>query len=240
MNHNMRIEVGFDEDHQAIQPMIDFFADSFNSELVWREKQAGKAVDQAVRIIIQIIGTWAAERFLLDPLADKSSDWIAALKSYWRDSPRLRRLEITIKFNDNSTTFEFNVSETGDAKTLIDVWPRLIEILNAAKNLQETGFDISRIRMIPDGTSEYLVLGYLKNRPSYIYDLQNRKFGLININPSRSDEDLSVELWKLNVLIRRLDYHKAIKELGHEVSENELSSSSAEIDQIKETFQGNT
>lgn len=228
MTNHIEIFLKAEDDDAIVQPLIDFF-DPIAPTTIHKPELVFKSIEP-VQLILTIATTWAAERFVLAPLADRAEEWWKGVSFLWKQSNARRQLGITINFQFPTDKFQVIIDETSDPGSLKLVWNYVQQASELYAQARDQEIQIDKIRLIPDGTSDMLVIAYNGNRPIYVADL---KAGTLKPIRSLSSEESSKELWMLSTDIRRYDYLKMLVVRGRQVSEEEIHQLKSEIDSRK-------
>jgi hypothetical protein len=224
MTNHIELFLGAEDDDEIIQPLINFF-EPIAPTTIHKPDLVVKSIEP-IEILITIAASWASKRFVLDPLADRAAEWWKGISYLWTQSNAKRQLGITINFQFPDDKFHIIIDETSDPIALKHIWNYIKKINDSYAEARDKGIQIDKIRLIPDGTSDMLVIAYRGNRPMYMVNLEEKSLKPIKTS---SSEETTTELWKLNILIKRLDYLNMLNERGYIVSEEEVNQLENEI-----------
>ena len=121
-----------------------------------------KGPNSLVYIALTVAGTWAAERFILDPLADRALEWWQTITSLGRNS-----YKIEVIFEDDDMTFE--TIKFTNPLILNKLW-RTFKSVSDIIASHPLDLEISRILIVPYKSDIPLVIASTWNRPKYIID----------------------------------------------------------------------
>ncbi|MGD2105537.1 MAG: hypothetical protein PVJ55_10555 [Anaerolineae bacterium] len=182
MNNQVEVRIGYRDDEKIVGELVKFFEPVAAPRVTRREETARKTWVAPITIILSIVGEWAAERYILDPLADRAEEWWKAIVSTWRRSKSKRRFNVTVQFDSDTNALEMEVSDVSDEETLKQVWSHVRRAHQISHDARERGTLLSKVRILPDGMQGLLVIGYERNRPRYVIDM--RSGALQPIEPS--------------------------------------------------------
>jgi hypothetical protein len=111
------------------------------------------------------------------------------------------------------------------------VWSHIANAFHARNKLK--GVDISQIRILPDKTQGFLVIGYEGNRPLYILDHETGNFKSIPTLSKGESQEFDSETFIITELIRHLEYLRLIRDVGHKVSDEKIRDLEKEIQERK-------
>jgi hypothetical protein len=225
MNNSVDIELEYDDDEAAIESIKDFFA-PFAIVHVNRAELETKSWDKAIEIVLIIIGTWASEKYVLDPLANKASEWINSIKTFWEKSGFQYKVNVIVKFQQDN--FEIHFIGAHEPEVILQVWKvakDVIELL-LTQNIQ-----VTKIRITTNAEKGFLVIGYCGNQPKYTINLGKKVVSPIKASSNTDEGEFNpeLELWVIEQLERRLEYLKFIKQNGYDVPQSEIIKSEKEI-----------
>jgi hypothetical protein len=233
MKEQVDIQLPFEDDETIVEQIVEFFRPVATPSIQKKEQTEIKAWGDPVVIVLTIVCEWAATRYVLDPLADRVEEWWRGISSLWEKSKPKRRLNIVAKFDHITDRLEIEITDTSDPEVLKQVWYYIMQVSRAYQYAKNRGIQLGKVQILADGTQDMLVIGYEDNRPTYTVDLENQALKKIKqLPPSGESRDASAELWILGQLIRRLDYLRALAEMGYDVSTSEISELESEI-QVK-------
>jgi len=232
MNNSVDIELEFDDDESSIESIKDFFAPFATIHINRAESKAIKSWDKVIEIVLTVIGTWASEKYILDPLADKAGEWLKSIKNFWEKAGFQHKVNVIIKFQQDDDNFEIQLIGSHEPEILRQVWQTakdVIELLQAQK------IQIDKIRITSNADNSLLVIGYTKNQPKYTINLSNKGVLPIKASPNtdKDEFDPEVKLWYIAQLEKRLEYLKFIKKKGYDVPESEIANLALEIQSKK-------
>jgi len=231
MDNRVEFQLQFGDDEAIVDELTRFFA-PVATPYVWKEEEkAVKAWETAIVIVLTIVGEWATQRYVLNPLADRAEEWIKGIFSAWGKSKSKRSFNIIVKFGQDADTFEVQVSDTSDQEVLKQVWGYIGQAHQVAQRLLKQGTSLDKIRILPNGTQGLLVIGYEGNQPKCTINLEDGSTLLIPAS-SPTDEPLDPKghLWLVEQLIRRLAYLKMLVEKGYSVPGDEIPRLEREIE----------
>jgi hypothetical protein len=233
MNNSVDIELEFGDDEATIESVKDFFAPFATVHVNKAEQKAQKSWDKAIEIVLTIIGTWASEKYILDPLASKAGEWLNGLQTFWGKSGFQHKVNVIIKFQQGESNFEIQLLGAHEPEILRQVWQTAKDVIEL---LQTQNTQVNKIRITSNADKSLLVIGYSGNQPKYTIDLSKKSVLPIKASPN-SDEnefDPEVKLWLIAQLEKRLEYLKFIKQKGYDVPGAEIESLEAEIQSKKD------
>ena len=198
------------------------------------EERHVKESYEAISIVLSIVGGWAAGRYLLDPLADKATEWTQAIRNVWARSGSNHPIHIVINFDDDTNPMSIEFLKTTDLRSLEKIWSDIEQVLQARAQAEALGIQLQRVRVLWDGSDDFLAVGYEAGRPAYLIDLQKTQLQPLQHKPTSIDGvDAATEVWLLEKIIEHNNYMQAIRQRGHEVSSDKLRGAQNEIDQRK-------
>lgn len=228
MNNQVELQIGYRDDEKIVSELIEFF-EPVASPSVWkREETAAKAWADLIEITLMIVGDWASQRFVLDPLANRAEQWWEGVAATWRRSESRRSFNVTVEFKHDTDRLRVEVSETSDEETLKKLWSYVCRAHHLCESTRDRGISLSKVRILPNGMQDVFVIGYDGNRPRYIIDLDSGAWRQIKPIGDES-QDSSQSLWVMEQLIRRLQYLQTLARNGYQVSEEEVASLKREI-----------
>jgi hypothetical protein len=223
MNNQVELQIGYRDDEKIVSELIEFFAPVASPSVRKREETAAKAWVDPIVVALTILGEWAAQRYVLDPLANRAEEWWQAIAATWRRSESRRSFDVSVVFEHDTDRLEVEVSDTSDEETLKQVWSYVSRAHRICQSARDRGISLSKVRILPDGMQDVFVIGYESNRPSYIIDLPTGALRRIKA-PDDESQDSHKRLWVVEQLIRRLQYLQTLARDGYEVSEEEHAS----------------
>lgn len=234
MKNQVEFQLHFKDDETLVEHLVEFFRPIAVPHVRKKEEVAVKSWEAVVGIVLTIVGEWAATRYILDPLADRTKEWQQSISSVWKKSKSKRKFSILVKFEHTTDNLEIEINETSDQEVLRLVWQYVRRASQMRQKALEQDVQLDGIRILPDGTGNTLVIGYEGNRPTYTIDLENEALKKLESSASTDEtKDPSLKLWKLNVLVLRLDYLKMLAESGYDVSTDEIIELEREIEAAK-------
>lgn len=223
MDSVVEFEIQSEDDEAILDELAGFFEPVAIVRTKKREPIAAKSWQAVVGVALVIVAEWAAVRYVLDPLADRAGEWFKGVKSVWRKSRSKRPFNVVVRFGPADDAFEVQMSPTIDREALSRIWDHVGEAYQVCEESRTHGVALEKIRIVPDGTQEMLVVGYESNCPKYIVDLENKALRLIDTaSPLDEEREVSVQLWLIEQLINRLTYLKVLREHGHSVQEDKV------------------
>jgi hypothetical protein len=234
MDNRVEFQLQFGDDEAIVDELTRFFA-PVATPYVWKEEEkAVKAWETAIVIVLTIVGEWATQRYVLNPLADRTEEWIKGIFSAWEKSKSKRSFNIIVKFGQDADTFEVQISDTSDQEVLKQVWGYIGKAHQVAQSARKQGTSLDKIRILPNGTQRPLVIGYESNRPKYTINLEDGSILQIPASsPTDEPLDPEVQLWLVEQLIRRLAYLRMLVEKGYSVPKDEIPRLEREIEDEK-------
>lgn len=230
MDNRVEFHLQSEDDEAAVEELTRFFT-PVAAPHVWKEEKTVKAWEAAIAIVLTIVGDWAAQRYVLDPLADRAEEWIKGIFSTWEKSKSKRSFNIIVKFGQDANTFEVQVSDTSDQEVLKQIWEYIRKAYQVAQSARKQGISVDKIRILPDGPQRLLVIGYERNRPKYTINLENGSiFQIPALSPTGESLDPEAQLWLVEQLIRRLAYLRMLVEKGYSIPEDEIFQLEREIE----------
>lgn len=180
------------------QGLQDFFS-SVGSVSLKREDSGVKTDFGIVQVVIGIVGSWAAERYILDPLADQLQNWVNTVSSL--DG---KHFKVSVRFQGGKPV-EFDTLELSHPALIIEIW-RIIKSASdilASKMMLE---DIDRIHIVPHREHNPLIIVYKKNRPFFILDIPQKRILPIRdeSKTGRSRSRAFVEIEQLALRLERI------------------------------------
>lgn len=228
MNNQVELQIGYRDDEKIVSELIEFFELVASPSVGKREESAAKAWAYLIEITLMIVGDWAAQRFVLDPLANRAAQWWEGVAATWRRSESRRSFNLTVEFKHDTDGLEVEMSPTSDDKLLKQAWRYVSRAHDVCQSARDRGISLSKVRILPNGMQDVFVIGYDGNRPSYTIDLDSGAWR--RIKPIGDESlDSSQSLWVIEQLIRRLQYLQMLARNGYQVSEEEVASSKREI-----------
>ena len=175
---------------------LESFFKDFGEVEVEKIALAIKGELDIVQVLITIAGTWVAERYILDPLADKLAAWQKAAVSL-----KDKQFKIVVHFrNGKLTSFEtIRISSPFIVGRLWQIIKSISDLL-AAKDV-DMSFD--QVLIVPNGTNDPLIIAHQGNRPTQVINLAEK-----TISPIReiSGESPELAFWEIEQLALRLEY----------------------------------
>ena len=197
---------------------------------VWNSGvRAAKALD-AIEIAISITASWAAVRFLLDPLAKRTDEWIKGVVELWQNSKPKRPIRITMRFKQQADTLDVEVSGTTDEVVLKRIWTNIQTVVEVRIDAKEQGTVLDKIQIIPDGSHGLLVVAYEGSRPQYTINLAN---GNLSSIPAHEQQAAEKRLRLIGALVRSLETRRMLVGHGHTVSEVQVAALVRSIEEEK-------
>lgn len=231
MDNTVEFQLQFKDDETIIDELASFLAPVAVSYVSKEEEKAVKSWETAIGIVLTIFGEWVAQRYILDPLADRGGDWIKSVLTTWKKTKSKRGFNIVVKFEQAANTFEIQVPDTSNQEFLYQVWGHIRKAHQVALSVQKQDVAINKIRILSHGTHELLVIGYEGGRPKYTIDLKEESILEIPSSmPTSESLDAEAQLWFIQQLIRRLEYLRMLEENGHQVAETEIIRLEQEIE----------
>ena len=238
MDYHVEFQLQFRDDEAIAQELAKFFSPVATPQIQRGKETATKSLEVAITIFVSIVGVWATERYVLDPLADRTEEWLKSISAVWQKSNSKRKFNITVQFEDTADKFEVHVSDTSDPDVLKRTWMYVEKARQVFQTAKEQGVTLDQVRLLPDGSQDMLIVGYTNGRPRYTVDLENGTLRPIRQESweSKGEDGIAAELWVLAVLIRRLDYLKWLVEIGHNVSLDEIAKEEGDVQSAKIKF----
>lgn len=234
MEYKVDIHIQHLDDQSVIAPLGDFFSSVAETTILNEEEHHVKESYEAIGIVLSIVGAWAAERYLLDPLANKVNEWMQAIRDVWAQSGSKRPVHIVITFDDDTNTMSIEFLKTTDLRSLEKVWSDIEQVLQVRARAEALGIQLQKVRVLWDGSDDFLAVGYEAGRPAYLIDLQKAQLQPLQRKPSSIDDvDAATEVWLLEKIIEHSNYLQAISQRGYEVPSDELRGTQKEIVQRK-------
>jgi hypothetical protein len=162
--------------------LVTFFEKAGNDR-VKRSSIAARGDAGIVQIILTIVGTWAAERYLLNPFADKLQEWTEATTSL-----KGRQFKISVRFQRGrlASIETFRILNPMIVQNLWQTIRSASDLLVSAT--EEIALD--RVLIVPSKSDHPLVIGYHGTRPTHLLDLQVGKITPIEAQNGRLVEDV--------------------------------------------------
>jgi len=183
--------------------MTDYFEGLGAVKVTCQEDNAHKSFEKIVEIVLLIAGTWAAERFILDPLADRAKEWLQAAASLEGKS-----FKVSIRCQ-NGAMKELETCRVSSPLIIRELW----RILKSASDLLATAppeIEITRVLLVPHKVSTPLIIGYCQSRPIYLLDIASKQ--IKPIQSTIQSENLEEQVWEITILAERLDYLRLLPE----------------------------
>jgi hypothetical protein len=198
------------------EDLILFFKDVGPVEVEY-EAFAAKDEISVIQILITVLGPWLAERYILDPLAEKLTAWLKAITSL-----KGKNFKIVVNFR-NGQVISFETIRLSDPFII----GRLMQILKSISDLMANEADeisINQVMIVPNGENKTLIIGHQGNRPTHIIDIEGKTILPIK---NRNDENPEVAFWEIEQLGLRLEYLRnepgdhsdEIIEIEHDIKE---------------------
>lgn len=231
MSTSVDIQLNCDDSEESIGSVKIFFAPIASVQITKVEQKAIKSWDKAIEIILTIVGTWASEKYILDPLADKAGEWLHGIRDFWGRSGFQHKVNVIIKFQQDN--FEIQFISTHEPEVLKQVWKVARDVIEL---LEKQNVRVDTIRITTNSDKSLLIIGYSGSQPKYTINLDEKSISQIKSSSSTHEDELNpeVEIWVLAQLERRLEYLKSIKQKGHDVPDSEIPNLEKEILDRKE------
>jgi hypothetical protein len=226
MNISVDIAIEFEDDEANIKSVKDFFASFATVHVNKAEPKVIKSWDKAIEIVLTIIGTWASEKYVLDPLADKAGEWLNGIKNFWEKSGFQHKINVIIKFEQDN--FEIRLIGTHEPDVLKQVWQVAKDVIEL---LETQSIQVDKIRITTNADQSLLIIGYSGNQPKYTINLDKKVVSQIKASSTTDESEFNpeVELWVITQLEKRLEYLKFIKQKGYNIPESEITELEEEI-----------
>jgi hypothetical protein len=226
MNNSVDIELEYDDDEATIESVKDFFAPFATVHVNIADQKATKSWDKAIQIVLTIIGTWASEKYILDPLANKAGEWLNGVKAFWEKSGFQHKVNVIVKFQQDN--FEIQLIGAHEPDVIMQVWQVAKDVIEL---LQTQNIQVTKIRITTNAEKGFLVIGYSGNQPKYTINLGKKVVSPIKASSNTDEGEFNpeLELWVIEQLERRLEYLKFIKQNGYDVPQSEITKSEKEI-----------
>ncbi len=243
MNNQVEIQIPSElSDISLVEELTGFFV-NIASPVVHIKPERGIAAKSwewnVIEIGLTIVGTWAAERFVLDPLADRVEEWRRGTAKFWEDPRTRSRLHLLVRFQESENKVEFEYGATRNQAELQQAWRYIRQASEARARALENGVVFDAIRMLPSGTGKMLAIGYSGKRPTHVVDLETKSIKTIPSSGTEERErEIDALLWKLTVLIRARDYLAVVAELGYDVPDERIQDEEHAIEAAKRELQG--
>ncbi len=185
------------------QVFQDFFS-PVGSVSIKRDDSAIKTDFGIVQVVIGIVGSWAAERYILDPLANQLQNWVKTVSSL--DG---KHFKVSIRFQGGKPV-QFDTLELSHPALIIEIW-RIIksasDILASVMMLE----DIDRIHIVPHREHNPLIIVYKKNRPLFILDIPQKRILPIH-DVSRTGRSRARAFLEIEQLALRLERIRTVSD----------------------------
>ncbi len=158
MDNRVEFQLQFEDDEAILDELTRFFAPVATPHVWKEEEKAVKAWGAAIVIALTIVGEWATQRYVLNPLANRTEEWIKGIFSVWEKSKSKRSFNIIVKFGQDADTFEVQISDTSDQEVLKQIWGYIGKAHQVAQSGRKRGISLDRIRILPNGTQRLLVI----------------------------------------------------------------------------------
>ena len=197
--------------------LVQFFAHIYQAK-VHKTEYATKGVANVIVITLGVIGTWGAERYILNPLANKVESWLKATNS-------LEGKQFKVVINLHSTQVKtIEVLQVYNPFIIRNIW----KLLNKASNLIANSHQkdtIDRVMLIPHKQKKVILLGYTGKHPSYLIDLDKQQIlPLKNVPDSdKTIETVIQEINHLAIQIEQLRRHATSNAARIKIIEKEIS-----------------
>lgn len=158
---------------------------------------ATKGVVEAIFIVLGVVGAWGAERYLLDPLADKFDAWIKTLGSL-----EGKQFKVSVQIQ-NSTLVSIETLQVSNPFIVREIW----KYLKKASDLMAISPEkdhIDKVMLIPHTQQKVLVVGYTGKRPTHLLDLDKQQILQLKQNID-DDKSLDIIFWEINQLAVQLE-----------------------------------
>lgn len=222
MNNTVQFEIQFEDDEAILDQLTGFFEPVATVRIKKREPVAAKSWQAVVSVTLAIVAEWVAVRYVLDPLADRASEWLDGVKSVWKSGSK-RPFNIVVKLGPTDDTLEVQMSPTIDQDALSEIWNYVREAYRICEQSRTQDVHLEKIRIVPDGTREMLVIGYEGNHPKYIVDLDNKALRLMDTaSPLEAGQEISGQLWLIEQFVKRLSYLRMLREHGYDIQQDEI------------------
>ena len=244
LNKSVEIQLGNYDAESSVESIKDFFS-SFATVHVSKEEKIedddrliledSQFLPNPLEIILTIVGTWATEKYILDPLAYKASKWVKSIKEYWKKPGSNPYINVIIKFKEGVDDLEIVFIREHDLRILEQVWQisrSVIELIQS-NTLAVDQVSISQVRITRDADKSLLIIAYFKKEPKYTINLDTKEFLPIKAT-SQTHAKERFEFWALDVLTRRLENLKIAKQKGYKISDTELVDLEREIQSKKD------
>ena len=156
---NTEISIPDEVKSEQVRGLTDFFCVTGNVEVTIIDRAPVKSVPSAISIIVQIVGSWAAEKYLLNPLASRTSEWLSALRQAGAGQNSYRKFSVKLTFEDVSDHFNIEFLETSDLELLKRAWILMEHIVPIRQAALSDGIQLTTIQFLADNTSDPLVVG---------------------------------------------------------------------------------
>jgi hypothetical protein len=177
------------------QDLMSFFGE-FGDVQLERLAIAAKGEFDLIQILITIAGTWAAERYILDPLADRLDSWKKAVTSLVG-----KQFEITVHFRNGQVTSIETIAISNPF-----ILGKMLQILKSVSDLlanKSAEVALDKVLIVPNGSNDPLIIGHQGNRPTHIIDLISKTIMPIK---DREEEDPEVAFWEIEQLGSEIEY----------------------------------
>lgn len=231
MNNLVDIQLEFDDKEESIESVKVFFAPLANVQITKAEQKAIKSWDKAIEIVLTIVGTWASEKYILDPLADKAGEWLNGIKDFWRKSGFQHKINVIVRFQQDN--FEIQLIGAHDPEVLRRVWKVARDVIEL---LEKQNVQANKIRITTNSDKSLLVIGYSGSQPKYKINLSEKVILPIKSSSSTIEGEFNPEgeIWVIAQLERRLEYLKFIRQKGYDMPASEIVNLEKEILHRKE------
>jgi hypothetical protein len=165
-----------------------------------------KGLVETIFIALNIVGSWAAERYLLDPIAEKFDEWIRVLSAL--DG---KQFKVIVKFH-NSSSKTFETLQISTPLILGEIW-KLIKKTSGLLEKSPYKNVINRVMIVPHTTQKVLVVGYTRKQPTHILDLDNERV-IPLIRDLASDKSIALLFWEIEQLALQIEHLRRLNNIG--------------------------
>lgn len=214
-----QVYIEFRNVRSADETTLSQFLTSVGDVRVEKTAYAVKAEVELIQIVVGIIGAWAAERYFLDPLADRLDEWLRVMGSL-----EGKKFKVVVNFQDSHVK-SFETLQISNPFLLKELW----RILKAASDLLAYNPEqdaIDKVMIVPHKTRKVLVVGYTAKRPTHLLNIENNRIVPLN-KKHKNDKSLRIIFWEIEQLSLRLEQlrmrypsgDEEIEALEHEIDE---------------------
>jgi hypothetical protein len=236
MEKTVEIRFEFDDvEEEGVESLIEFFTPIAFVHVNQTESKAVKSWDRVIEIVLTVFGSWATEKFVLDPLAKKAGEWLKGINKFWEKADYHHKVNVIIKFQQEDGNLEIKFCGVHESEILREVWQTAIDVIEL---VQAQSIQLDEVRITSNPNNGLFVIGYVSNKPKHIINLCKKDITQITKSLSQDlvESDPEFQHWYIAQLQKRLEYLNFIKQKGYDVPESEIKSLIEDIQRLKDEF----